>query len=114
LWGAFRTGTLPEVRLVRAQPGLLEASVELPGTTHTRRIEWDDGLRIDDVVAGRGSHAVASRLVWAPGLSPFVEAEEEEGWVSERFFERVATRVSVQHVSGPLPLRLGWRIPRLQ
>jgi hypothetical protein len=117
LWGAFRSGPLPDVRLVRADPGQLEATVAARGARHVRLLEWDaNEVRVRDRVEGTGVRDVASRLVWAPGAAATAEPEarKEDGWVAERFFERVATRISVQHVRSSLPLDLGWRIPRLQ
>jgi hypothetical protein len=82
-----------------------------------RELEWDtDEVRVRDRVEGTGVHNVTSRLVWAPNVAATAEPEssEEAGWVAERFFERVPTRIAVQHVKGSLPLHLSWRIPRLQ
>ena len=117
LWGAFRSGPLPDVRLLRADPGRTEASVAARGVRHVRVLEWDAAeIRVHDQVEGAGVHDVASRLVWAPNVAASAEPEssKETGWVAERFFDRVPTRISVQHVKGPLPLNLDWRIPRLQ
>jgi hypothetical protein len=83
-----------------------------------RRIEWaDDEVLVYDELEGKGRHRVESRLVWAPDR-PQVELEmlgsgelmAEEGFVSERFGERVPT--SVASVSGDLelPVSIGFRL----
>jgi uncharacterized heparinase superfamily protein len=119
LWGAFRSGPLPKVSLRYARDRALEASVVLPGRVrHVRRIEWNnDEVFVYDQLEGKGRHRVASRLVWAPD-APAVELnvlggaplKAEEGFVSERFGERVPT--SVASVSGDLelPVSIGFRL----
>jgi hypothetical protein len=119
LWGAFRSGRLPKVSLRYARDRALEASVVLPGRVrHVRRIEWnDDDVFVLDQLEGKGRHRVASRLVWAPD-APTVELnvlggaplEAEEGFLSERFGERVPTSVASVGGDFELPVSIGFRL----
>jgi uncharacterized heparinase superfamily protein len=116
-WGAFRSGPLPDVRLLRAEHGALEATVPWPGgIRHLRRLEWaGDELTIRDRVEGGGRHLLDNRLVLAsaPGveIEPLEgDAQIEEGWVSELFGERTRTRVEVQRRLTSLPAESGWRV----
>ena len=121
LWGAFRSGPLPEVKLRYARESALEASVMLSrGMRHIRRIEWEPGrVVIRDRLEGKGRHRVESRLLWAPdpaggvSLVPAVGdvAHREQAWVSERFGERTETTASVvRRVGAELPLELTWTV----
>lgn len=121
MWGAFRGGPLPDVRLRYARASSLEASVGWPGgIRHIRRVEWrDDEVSIADTVTGKGRHRIESRLVWAPG-APAVELEvagaaqrEEQAWTSERHGERVPTTATVAFTDSELPVDLGFRLRRL-
>jgi hypothetical protein len=82
LWGAFRTGPLPRVRLRSLEPP--SAEVELHGgVRHVRTLELADGvLHVRDTVSGRGTHRLRSTLPLA----------------SERWLAHVA-------YEGPVPLR---------
>jgi hypothetical protein len=62
LWGAFRTGPLPRVRLLSVDP--LRAEVELRGGVRlARTLELDDGvLHVRDTVSGHGTHRMRSTL----------------------------------------------------
>ena len=75
LWGAFRSGPLPEVKLHFAGERVLEASVRLGRRVrHVRRLEWSwDELVVRDLVDGPGKHRIESRLLWAPGADERVE-----------------------------------------
>jgi len=118
LWGAFRSGPFPEVRLRYARDGVLEASLRRGRIRHVRRVEWDGAaVVVRDRVEGKGRHRLESRLVWAPGSTPpAVEvfgAEalvSEPGWVSPRFGERTGTTTGVLRVTAELPAELGFRI----
>jgi hypothetical protein len=110
LWGAFRSGPLPDVELLHADDGALEGRVG----AHTRRLEWDGrDLHVVDRVGGRGRRVAASRLVWAPD-APRVELEpagtDEPAWLAERFFDRVSTHASVRRVDAAAPIELAWRL----
>jgi uncharacterized heparinase superfamily protein len=119
LWGAFRSGPLPKVSLRYAREQALEASVVLPGRVrHVRRIEWaGDEVWVYDQLEGKGLHHLESRLVWAPER-PQVELEllgsgelaAEEGFVSERFGERVPTAVTAVLTDLELPGSIGIRL----
>jgi hypothetical protein len=123
LWGAFRSGPLPKVSLGYAREHAVEASIVLPGRVrHVRRIEWADGeVSVYDQLQGKGRHRVESRLVWAPDR-PEVELEllgggeltSEEGFVSERFGERVATSVASIVAQLEFPASLGFRLRCLE
>jgi hypothetical protein len=119
LWGAFRSGPLPTVSLRYAREQAVEASVVLPGRVrHVRRIEWTGNeVWVYDQLEGKGRHRVESRLVWAPERAK-VELELlgsgelalEEGFVSERFGERVSTAVTAVLADLELPGSVGFRL----
>jgi hypothetical protein len=90
------------VSLRYAREQAVEASVVLRGRVrHVRRIEWSgNDVFVVDQFEGKGRHRVESRLVWAPGppavefaLHGAGELTSEEGFVSERFGERLATPI---------------------
>lgn len=121
LWGAFRSGPLPEVNLRYAREAALEASVLLPGRIrHIRRIEWDGGrVVVLDQLEGKGKHLVESRLLWALDPpedvaivpAPGDVAHREPAWVSERFGERTETTASVVRRAGAaFPVELTWTV----
>ncbi|MGZ4416286.1 MAG: heparinase II/III family protein, partial [Gaiellaceae bacterium] len=124
LWGAFRSGRLPEVKFRFAREGVLEASVRLRRRVrHVRRLEWSgDEILVRDLLDGLKKHRVESRLVWAPGADERIELavygggdrREEPGWVSERFGERAETRVTTVLTELELPGELGFRIRCLE
>jgi hypothetical protein len=119
-WGAFRSGPLADVKLAYARPGVLEASVVLPGRTrHLRRIEWDataGEIVVADTVDGRGVHDVESRILWDPTPPPFAvefdgrRAIEEVSWTSNGPGHRAPTTASVIRERLELPARLEWRL----
>jgi Heparinase II/III-like protein/Heparinase II/III N-terminus len=119
LWGAFRSGPLPKVSLRYARESAVEASVVLRGRIrHVRRIEWStDEVWVYDQIEGKGRHRVESRLVWAPGVSAVelnvlgdAPLRAEEGFVSERFGERVPTSVASVGGDLELPVSIGYRL----
>jgi hypothetical protein len=118
LWGAFRSGPLPSVRLERAAAGELTAVAEYRGVRHERIVRWDaDSLYLEDRVEGRVRHGLDSRLIATPGVALSVaalgagELPPEEGFVSERFGEREPTSVrrAQRHGAGELAWRVGLR-----
>ena len=124
LWGAFRSGPLPEVRLRYARERAVEASVLLPGgIRHIRRVEWDAAageVLVFDTLDGKGTHEVESRLAWAPITTPFeleaiggAEVNGERAWTAERIGEAVESTATVARLRAELPAQLGWRL-RLQ
>ena len=124
LWGAFRSGRLPEVKLRFAREGVLEASVRLGRRRrHVRRLEWSSGdVLVRDLVNGIGRHRIESRLVWAPGAAGLAEVavygegerREERAWISERFGERVETTATTVFTKAKLPAELGFRVRCLE
>jgi hypothetical protein len=119
-WGAFRSGRLADVKFGYARPGVVEASVSLPGRIrHSRRIEWDAAtgeIVVVDTVDGRGAHDVESRIVWDPDPPPVSidfeggEVTTELSWTSDGPGHRVETSASVVRAHVELPARLGWRL----
>ncbi len=124
LWGAFRSGRLPVVKLRFAREGILEATVQLGrGVRHVRKLEWAGGdVVVQDRLEGSGSHRIESRLLWSPGAEERVELtvygegerRDEPAWVSERFGERVETRSTTVFTTRKLPADLGFRIRCLE
>ncbi|MEP6893749.1 MAG: heparinase II/III family protein, partial [Gaiellaceae bacterium] len=119
LWGAFRSGPLPNVSLRYARDGAVEASVVLHGRVrHVRRIEWSaNDVFVVDQLEGKGRHRVASRLVWAPGppavefaLHGAGELTSEEGFLSERFGERQPISIGAIVAELTFPGSLGFRL----
>lgn len=124
LWGAFRSGPLPRVRLESAQSGAIEASVDAHRVRHVRRLEWTAAageVVIHDTVLGRGRHRVESRLLWAPDR-PAVEVEvleavarrEEPATVADGPGRRRETTATVAFTDSELPLSLGFRLGCLE
>jgi hypothetical protein len=121
VWGAFRSGPLPDVRLRYVRPGAIEASVKLPGgVRHIRRVEWDAAageVVVLDALEGKGMHDVANRLCWAPIATAF-ELEVIGGgtvttvpaFTAERFGERIEATATVVEDRLELPARLGFRL----
>jgi hypothetical protein len=111
------------VSLRYARESAVEASVVLPGRVrHVRRIEWaGNEVWVYDQLEGKGRHRVESRLVWAPER-PEVELEllgdgelaAEEGFVSERFGERVPSTVAAVLTDLELPGSIGFRLRCLE
>lgn len=117
LWGAFRSGPLPRVSLVRATEEVLEAEVEWPhGVRHVRRLTVArDELRVDDVVEGKGEHELESSLPLGSADVPIEAlggfgAVRESRSVAERLFERTQGEALVVRARVHLPARLGWRL----
>jgi uncharacterized heparinase superfamily protein len=109
----------------------------LPGrAVHRRRFVYDGAgaIEIEDEISGGGSHEVASRIRLAPGYTPVINPSYaaisgpdgtpvariefpdgtrtrlEGGWYFPQFGAQLACHVLVLEASGPLPLRLGYRI----
>jgi hypothetical protein len=121
LWGAFRSGPMPEVRLRYVRPGAIEASVMLDGgIRHVRRVEWDAAageVLVLDALEGKGTHEIASRLCWAPIATAFEleaigggDAATVPAHMAERFGNRVEATATVARLRARLPVELGWRI----
>jgi Heparinase II/III-like protein/Heparinase II/III N-terminus len=121
LWGAFRSGPMPEVRLRYVRVGAIEASVVLPGgVRHIRRVEWDAAsgeVLVLDTLEGKGTHDISSRLCWAPITTAFkleaigdAEVTTVPSHTAERFGERVEATATVARLRTRLPAELGWRL----
>jgi hypothetical protein len=115
LWGTFRSGPLPQVRLVSTDP--LVAEVRTAYARHTRSIAVSsDAVEIADEVEGKGHAVLSSSLPLADAArvevdaDPSVERSDTEGWLSETMFAR--TRIPVARSTGTqsLPARSGWRL----
>ena len=129
--GVFEDG--PDyVRLVASHDGFRRLA---PPVIHRREFLLDrshGGLEIRDELLGQGEQKAESFLHLAAGTSvertgdhDFVLSHVEhattlafwgtsgvnvtEGWVSDRFGKRERAVVLVADVSGPMPLRFGWR-----
>ena len=119
LWGAFRSGPLPQVELLEATETELVAAVTGPtGVRHVRRLRLGDGeLVVEDRLEGEGRRTIESSLQFAPGVEPDAAAQgatqtvQESRWVSERFFERVEAPALLIREQRSLPTELGWTIP---
>ncbi|MFN2470693.1 MAG: heparinase II/III family protein [Gaiellaceae bacterium] len=127
LWGAFRAGRLPRVKLMdvsgTASSGTVVAAAwkfePLPGLRHERRISWNaDCIDVDDQLTGRERRLLESRLPLPPGTSPDsvpVEPRDgdhhvESGEVAEELFAPQPAPVLVARRRSSLPASLGWRI----
>jgi hypothetical protein len=116
LWGAFRSGPLPRVRLHEATAGRLAASVTSGGRTHARTIEVGAGaVEVHDRVDGTGRVALESALQLAPGARLDASArgaahDVERRTVAERLFERVPADALVLRRAEALPWEGGWSI----
>jgi uncharacterized heparinase superfamily protein len=109
----------------------------LPGSpVHRRHIRYDGagGVDIVDEISGRGRHDIASRIRFAPGYTAVIKGSYaavsgpdgvpvariefsdgakprlEGGWYFPQFGVQLACNVMVLEASGPLPLRLSYRI----
>ncbi len=119
LWGAFRSGPLPQVELLEASETELAAAVTgRTGVRHVRRLRLAEGeLVVEDRLEGNGRRTIESSLQFAPDVQPGAAAHEasrpleEPRWVSERFFERVEAPALVVREQRALPTELGWTIP---
>jgi uncharacterized heparinase superfamily protein len=102
-WGAFRTGPLPGVRLLAADPPTAE--VRYAGIRHVRTLRLTgDALEVEDRVEGPAA-AVESRLLLARRHSVDGADEWVEEWRSEWMYERRRGPVALSRTAG------GWRIP---
>lgn len=117
LWGAFRSGPLPQVELLEASDHELVAAVTARGVRHERRIRLGgNDLVVHDRLEGRGRRLVESSLPLAAGVELSAAAtgaglaKREPRRISERFFERVDATALVVREERSLPAELGWRI----
>jgi hypothetical protein len=116
LWGAFRSGPLPQVALLQAQPGVLEGEVRYRGVRHVRRIAISEKeIAVTDVVEGAGAHELESSLPLAPAadrerVSSSAPAVLEQRAIAERLYVREPAPALVQRQRARLPVELGWSI----
>jgi hypothetical protein len=115
LWGAFRSGPLPRVRLVSTEPFIAE--LRTASVRHTRSIVVSsDAIEIADEVEGKGTTVVSSSLPLAgtTGIGvdadPDAERSDTEGWLSETMFTRARIPVMRSTTAQALPARAGWRL----
>ena len=96
LWGAFRSGPLPRVRLVSTSPLVAEASYG--GIRHHRELALTASeLTIADRMSG--TDVVEARLPLETRAG--IDADEwESAWLSERLFERRELPVAVRRYQG--------------
>ena len=115
-WGAFRSGPLPRVRLLGAEP--LTAEVDWPsGERHRRTIAWDAReIRVDDVVDLATRMPLLSSLPLVTGATIDVEAvgelrvDTEERPFSERLFSPQAGTALAARGEAEGRFEAGWRI----
>jgi uncharacterized heparinase superfamily protein len=101
LWGAFRSGPLPRVRLLEE----LEAEVRYDDVVHRRRVVIGDEVVVEDDVHASGR--VEARLPLARRLE--VDADDwEQGTLAARLYEREPIPVAVRYGT-----ERAWRLPRL-
>ncbi|MBA2460857.1 MAG: heparinase II/III family protein [Actinobacteria bacterium] len=118
LWGAFRSGPLPQVELLEASERELAASVVgKGGVRHTRRIGLRaDALLVHDTLEGKGEHDVVSSLPFAPRVEAPAEpfglstATTEARIIAERLYTRVRGSALVTRRRGQLPTEAGWSL----
>jgi heparinase II/III-like protein len=117
LWGSFRSGPLPEVRLVDATESSLVGEATLPtGVRIIRALRLgESSLLVEDRVEGTGVHDLVSSVPTAPGAGVRVDplagtAELEQRTLAERFGETVPAPALVQRVQAALPWEGGWRL----
>jgi uncharacterized heparinase superfamily protein len=115
IWGAFRSGPLPQVSLLAAEEGHVAACVSYAGISHTRTLDWSDReLRVHDALEVPGKRTLESRLLLAPSAPVDVAADVEivrsDGWYSERMFERLPAVVASQRLQAARVASLEWRL----
>jgi hypothetical protein len=117
IWGAFRSGPLPTVRLVEAGLEQLVAEVRLrDGTEITRSLQLLPGsLEIEDRINGSGSHQLVSSIPLALDATVRVSAltgcaVSESRTFAERFGATGEATALVVRASAALPWEGGWRI----
>jgi hypothetical protein len=117
LWGAFRSGPLPDVTLLAATSEELEAAVTWPsGVRHVRRIAFSgDEVFVRDRIEGSGEHALESSLPLGNGRARLIEPTgrlalaRESRTFAERLYERVEGTALVARGRRQLPTDVGWR-----
>jgi uncharacterized heparinase superfamily protein len=115
-WGAFRSGPLPRVRFLSAEP--LAAEVDWPsGEKHRRTIGWDSReIRIDDVVDLPTRMPLLSSLPLAAGADIEIEqvgglrVDTEERPFTERLFAPQQGRALTARAEAEGRFAAGWRI----
>ena len=117
VWGAFRSGPLPVVRLLEADDDHLVGEALLPGGIRFRRALTlgARSLVIEDSLEGRGSTQVVSSIPLAVGASVEVTPADgsfdvEARTIAERFGERTEATALVQRTGVTLPWRGGWTV----
>lgn len=100
VWGAFRSGPLPDVRLI----GELTAEARYAGVVHRRSLALGGALTVSDEANGR----IEARYPLAPGAE-FDADSWEEGTAAERLYTTRPVRTAVRSgdgaVEATIPLR---------
>jgi uncharacterized heparinase superfamily protein len=102
LWGAFRSGPLPAVRLLDAEN--LTGEARYGGVVHRRTVD----VRPDEVVVHdetTGGRAVESRIPLTHPMNLEVD-RWDDGWLSEQMYERRRIPVGVVTGTGAVDWRL--------
>ncbi|MGN6799135.1 MAG: heparinase II/III domain-containing protein [Gaiellaceae bacterium] len=117
LWGSFRSGPLPEVRLLDATADRVAGEARLPsGFVHRRTLRLGDGtLDVEDRVEGRGVVDLVSSIPLAADTRLDVSPRDGESFheartVSERFGERASASAVVQRARVSLPWEGAWHL----
>jgi heparinase II/III-like protein len=115
LWGSFRSGPLPTVRLLEATEEVLSAEVcHASGVVHRRTLRLGPGaLDIEDRIEGHGTASIVSSIPLAGASRVDVaaqdgDAEQEPRTLSERFGERREISAVVRRGRVTLPWEGGW------
>ena len=117
VWSSFRSGPLPEVKLLEADETRLVGEASLPRGVRFRRVLRLDGdaLHVEDRVTGQGAAGIVSSLPLLDEDAVHVEAlagaaETEARSFAERFGEAHQATARVVRVRAQLPWEGGWRI----
>jgi hypothetical protein len=117
IWGSFRSGPLPRVRLVRADARELVGEASLPsGIRFTRTLRLTSSeLIVEDQVLGDGVRAIVSSLPLANGAPVRVaslsgDTELEARTSAERFGVAEPITAFVNKIRSQLPWEGGWTV----
>ncbi len=118
VWGAFRAGPLPKVRLLDATAERLVGEASLPGGVRFRRTLrlGERTLDVEDILEGSGDLPVVSSLPLPPD-APLIRIAPRAGELvleprtfAERFGAPMEATAAVQRTNVHLPWEGGWTI----